>query len=1270
MANQPKKYKKFVATAATATLVASAIVPVASAASLSDIKGNTHEEAITSLVDAGVINGYPDGTFQPNKTLTRSDVVKLLGKYLVSKGLEVPADYKTNVRFNDLTSASNDELLKYAAVVYDAGVFSGSNGNLLAGDNITRENMAVVLVRAFDTLNNIDLVSYVQGQEYKKDVKDLFTAKAEARAAIEVLDFFDITNPSVANFNPKGSTTRGQFATFLYKTINTDFSAVTGVANSAVSEIKAINNTTVEVTFKETVENIEALDFTIDGLEVKNAVVKQTDSKTVVLTTAAQTGEKVYTLNVNAAKAGTFKGISAVIPTAIDLVEKSQQGVLGQQVTVKAKVTVAQGQSAAGIPVTFNIPGQGTLTQAVVAEAVTNAEGVATYTYTRYANITDDVVAYATGDRTKYSAGKVYWSAAQQLTIKDVTGVNSLSNNDSKVYEINSANNANKYVFVTFKENLNVTADKVVRTVGAKGSSTYVLNQNNTISGVASDYPYEITTGAKAVIAVKLDSNGKANLVLAGANATVTPVVYEGVAVDSNDAGTIAGDQLNEFTNASYNATALQAAAPSVSFEAKHALGLTIQAAGVPNAATYKSKTETGGRDYTVTYVDKDGKPAAANTVVQVAIPVQTASNGVFLIDADGNQVAGTTQGEYRVFNVTVKGTEGKAKFTVGSTSVTQYVEPIAFIDNGTGIGKKAGLDATDLQAKGEATHFTDAVTYSTSLTLVDANEKEIKSVYTGEAAYFLYETVDQNGKPRAYRLADGTAAATTLTYSVTAGTSPLVVQGKTIAAGDSATFNEVVSAGSNKGRLVVNANAGTTASVYATATVAGLVLGTTETVTAQFTATSTSNVNGTVDAVNKTTNVVTINGVPYSLSGATYLNQGNVVPTLAAFYDHLTVGKEVSVTKDTAGNLVFNVKGQSPVTGSTLVDNVNAALASASNTQLHNALLANNDYKALPAAQQATVRTAVNGGSGLDGEYVNVAEFEADLNPALVAAYQVLFGNVITAANTGATDAIKLTNTVTALEVLPNTATTVTALKGITNSTTLAAVLADIAGLTNTNYDTTAKLLKAINDSIATHKAGESAASINAALAAVVAELTAGTLVYADVITELEDNASTLTLSLTAFNALTAAEKEDVIDELLAQHNATAFTPSTFKTVFNKAVVAVKDTVEPKVTAAKYDAGTNKLTLTFSEAVDSTLTAGSIQFTDVDGLPGTVAFTAVAKSDTTTLELTLTTPPATFVVGADIVDITLTTGTVVDKAIPTANSLVINYASTPIDVK
>ena len=86
--------------------------------------------------------------------------------------------------------------------------------------------MAVVLVRAFDKLHGIDLVAYVEEQDFDKDVIDLAKAKAEARPAIDVLDFFDITNPVAPEFNPKNTTTRGQFATFLYKTINTDFSAV------------------------------------------------------------------------------------------------------------------------------------------------------------------------------------------------------------------------------------------------------------------------------------------------------------------------------------------------------------------------------------------------------------------------------------------------------------------------------------------------------------------------------------------------------------------------------------------------------------------------------------------------------------------------------------------------------------------------------------------------------------------------------------------------------------------------------------------------------------------------------------------------------------------------------------------------------------------------------------------------------------------------------------------------------------------------------------
>lgn len=225
--NQPKKYRNFMIGAASAALVASAVAPVASAAEFSDVKGNTHEAAINALVEAGVINGYPDGTFKPNKTLTRSDVVKMMGKWLVSLDYQVPADYKTNPRFKDLTAKSNDELLKYAALVKDNGVFNGyADGTLGAGLDITRENMAIVLVRAYDAIHKTDLVTLVKETEFDKDVTDLATAKAEARPYIDVLDYFDITNPVAPQFNPKSTTTRGQFASFLYKTSNVNLEEV------------------------------------------------------------------------------------------------------------------------------------------------------------------------------------------------------------------------------------------------------------------------------------------------------------------------------------------------------------------------------------------------------------------------------------------------------------------------------------------------------------------------------------------------------------------------------------------------------------------------------------------------------------------------------------------------------------------------------------------------------------------------------------------------------------------------------------------------------------------------------------------------------------------------------------------------------------------------------------------------------------------------------------------------------------------------------------
>jgi len=308
---QSAKYKKFIIGAASAALVASAVAPVASAKDFSDTKGNTHEPAIDALSDAGVITGYPDGSFLPNKTLTRSDVVKLMGKWLVSEGYKVPTDYKTNMRFKDLTPKSNDELLQYAAVVKENGVFNGSNGNLLAGDNITRENMAVVIVRAFDQVKDMDLVAFVKEQEFKKDVTDLAKAKAEARTAIDVLDFFDITNPAAPAFNPKNTTTRGQFATFLHKSMNTDFSAVTVDADlvAAAAQVKDGAVTVSRGEYATDANKLAAVQAHVKGLVT---------NKDVVATVAAGKTAGNYVATLTKGEAKVEKTIAVTFEFAAD----------------------------------------------------------------------------------------------------------------------------------------------------------------------------------------------------------------------------------------------------------------------------------------------------------------------------------------------------------------------------------------------------------------------------------------------------------------------------------------------------------------------------------------------------------------------------------------------------------------------------------------------------------------------------------------------------------------------------------------------------------------------------------------------------------------------------------------------------------------------------------------------------------------------------------------------------------------------------------------
>ncbi|MNZ96714.1 Cellulosome-anchoring protein precursor [compost metagenome] len=106
-----------------------------------DIDGIWAKDDIENLVAAGVINGYTDGTFKPNQTITREEMVVMLSRIVNLNGLEKD---KTKGHFNDLNGAYAVGEITAAA---QASIVSGKgDGSFDPKSNATRaEALQIIL---------------------------------------------------------------------------------------------------------------------------------------------------------------------------------------------------------------------------------------------------------------------------------------------------------------------------------------------------------------------------------------------------------------------------------------------------------------------------------------------------------------------------------------------------------------------------------------------------------------------------------------------------------------------------------------------------------------------------------------------------------------------------------------------------------------------------------------------------------------------------------------------------------------------------------------------------------------------------------------------------------------------------------------------------------------------------------------------------------------------------------------------------------------------
>lgn len=255
MSNQHKLF----ATAATAALVASAVVPVASAAQLNDLDTvpSWAKDSVQFLAEQNIFNGDEKGNFNPSKTLTRAEAATVL---MNAKGLKATGS-------EDFTDVSEKDWFYDAVLATSPELFDGVGaGKFAPKAELTRAQAAKVIVAAYGLTGKADLSNFTDASEIPA------WAKADFETAVEN----GVIQGNGSKLSPNANISRAEFATMIKRTID----KVTDVEQEvelAVESISAVTTTEVEVKFNEAVEAFDRNDVVIEDENGDRVFVKSVE---------------------------------------------------------------------------------------------------------------------------------------------------------------------------------------------------------------------------------------------------------------------------------------------------------------------------------------------------------------------------------------------------------------------------------------------------------------------------------------------------------------------------------------------------------------------------------------------------------------------------------------------------------------------------------------------------------------------------------------------------------------------------------------------------------------------------------------------------------------------------------------------------------------------------------------------------------------------------------------------------------------------------------
>lgn len=290
MANQ-KSYRKFLATGATAAMVATAVVPAASFAAEStpfkDVSSN-YSTAVNYLYTNGITSGKTQTTFGTYDSLTRGDAA-----VIIAKALKLDTANAKDAGFKDV----NSRVKGAVNALVEKGIISGySKDEFKPAEALTRGAMAKILANAYG------FADYAKATPFK-DVSSTF------KPFVEALYGAGITGGKTpTTYGTDLKITRGDFANLLYKSIK--FEAPV----AKVVSVSAVNAKSIKVTFSKAVDK----DTVVDASDiVKNITIAEKGTAPAV-TAAALKGSLSKDGKELTITAGTTEFFNGVYTVSVD----------------------------------------------------------------------------------------------------------------------------------------------------------------------------------------------------------------------------------------------------------------------------------------------------------------------------------------------------------------------------------------------------------------------------------------------------------------------------------------------------------------------------------------------------------------------------------------------------------------------------------------------------------------------------------------------------------------------------------------------------------------------------------------------------------------------------------------------------------------------------------------------------------------------------------------------------------------------------------------